>query len=364
MGINSGKKILIYGAGAIGRGFLAPTFCKLGYEISFVDKDELLINELKSRNEYITAFSNHSHYDLVEVNYKNAYLLGEEDKALKETDFVFSCVGPKNITYFAKKLKSVPTIISFENDCESANRIAMFCDNEHCYFGIPDVIASNDAPNELKRIDPLCLVSEYGELAIQKGNFIFPKEVSTYDSVELERYWNCKFFLHNTPHACAAFLGKLVNAKYLHQAMQQSAIEKTVVSVMNSTKEAMKINKMADSKFIEFYAKKEIARFKDKLLYDPISRVGRDPLRKLQKNDRLIQSLKLIDAANQNTCGISATIKAVLYDAQKNYLADAFEELNEMPTEEKLLERICGLKSDSRLFNEIVSQPLMQLVFA
>ena len=43
------KKILIFGAGAIGRGFIAPIFYKNKYEISFVDKDKNLVLELKKK---------------------------------------------------------------------------------------------------------------------------------------------------------------------------------------------------------------------------------------------------------------------------------------------------------------------------
>jgi mannitol-1-phosphate/altronate dehydrogenase len=44
------KKILIFGAGAIGRGFVAPLFFKNNYEISFVDSNMSLINKLKKKN--------------------------------------------------------------------------------------------------------------------------------------------------------------------------------------------------------------------------------------------------------------------------------------------------------------------------
>ena len=62
---NTNKKILIYGAGAIGRGFLAPIFNNLGYEIFFVDKNKEIINEMKSRNFYKTAFSENNKYKIV-----------------------------------------------------------------------------------------------------------------------------------------------------------------------------------------------------------------------------------------------------------------------------------------------------------
>lgn len=357
-------KILIYGAGAIGRGFLAPTFYKLGYEISFVDTDPFVLAELKSRNSYTTAFSNHTHYDLVEVKYANVYALGEEDKDLEKIDFVFSCVGPKNVVSFAKKLSNVPTVISFENDYETTQILKEQSGNSNCYFGIPDVITSNDAPSELKRVDPLCLVSEYGEFAIEKGNFVFPKQISTYSTEDLLKYWNCKFYLHNTPHASAAFLGKLFNVTYVHEAMNVETIQKIVNSVMESTKKAMKQKNMAESNFIDFYAQKEISRFKDKMLYDPVSRVGREPLRKLRKQDRLIESLKFISETGQDTNGICITIKAALFDVLENYNYEAFDLLEEVPTEQNILEKLSGILPSSELAKQIHKQTLVQAMFA
>ena len=43
-----------------------------------------------------------------------------------------------------------------------------------------------------------------------------------------------------------------------------------------------------DKKFTKFYGSKEFKRFSNKLLFDPISRVAREPFRKLQRKERLI----------------------------------------------------------------------------
>ena len=43
------KKALIFGAGAIGRGFLAPLLFENNYQISFVDKNKNLIKKLKKK---------------------------------------------------------------------------------------------------------------------------------------------------------------------------------------------------------------------------------------------------------------------------------------------------------------------------
>jgi mannitol-1-phosphate 5-dehydrogenase len=357
------KKLLIYGAGAIGRGYLAPMFYELGYEIFFVDKDISIISCMKRRKEYQTAFVKDDVYEMKKVKYSGAFFPGEEDNLISKVDLVFSCVGPRNITQFAEKLKKAKSVISFENDAETVEIFKKLSGNEHCYFGIPDVITSNSCCPKLKEIDILCMISECGEIAIEKGNFNLPKDIRVYKKSELEKYWNCKFYLHNTPHATSAFLGKLFGCEYLHQSMEIPEVECTVRSVMDSMKNAMKIKKMADDDFIDYYAEKEIMRFKDKLLFDPISRVGRDPLRKLRPNDRLIKCARLIQETNQDLRGICLSIKAAVYDALRNSYNDTFDILKEPPTEELILKKISEIKEDESLMSAILNQntPLLLL---
>lgn len=350
------EQIVIYGSGAIGRGFLAPIFDKLGYRINFVDKNPLLINSLKSRNIYRTAFSNHNNYNIIKVRYENAFLLGDEDKILNSTDIVFSCVGPNNISDFAYKLRNVRRIISFENDRESAEKIRKMSGNENCYFGIPDVITSNDRPDSLKKIDPLCLVSEYGDIVIEKGNFYFPEKIKECSREELEKYWNCKFYLHNTPHAAAAFLGKLFGKKYVHESTKIPIINSIVGSVMESTKNAMKLKGMAEDDFIDYYAKKEVERFRDLRLFDPIERVARDPIRKLRNNDRLMGSAKIMQETNQNMEAMLIVIDVVIQDALINYSKQLLDILHERPSKYLILKRICGLEENNPLFKKILDQ--------
>lgn len=349
------KKILIYGTGAIGRGYLAPTFNQLGYEIFFVDNNPKITNELKSRNSYKTAFSKHGKYNIIKVKYSDAFFPGEEDKILNSVDFVFSCVGPNNLNEFPKKLKHVKSIISFENEFESVEKIKQLSGNEKCFFGIPDVITSNTACKSLLKIDPLCLISENGTIAIEKGNFIFEKEIPVYNKEDLTKYWNCKFYLHNTAHAAAAFLGKLSNVTYLHEAMQIPQIEWIVSSIMKSIEKAMHINKMADKNFIELYSQKELKRFKDKLLFDPISRVGREPLRKLRKHDRLIRAARILEETKQDTSLICIIIKAAIHDALQNCQKELIEK-GISPTEKDILKKISNIENTDPLFKKIIQK--------
>ena len=47
------KKILIFGAGAIGRGFIAPQFFKHNFDIYFADSDTDLVSKLNVKKEIV-----------------------------------------------------------------------------------------------------------------------------------------------------------------------------------------------------------------------------------------------------------------------------------------------------------------------
>ena len=70
------KKILIFGAGAIGRGFIAPVFYKNNYEINFVDIDKNLVQKLKKHNNYKIAIANNKKYKFENVKFKNIFFFG------------------------------------------------------------------------------------------------------------------------------------------------------------------------------------------------------------------------------------------------------------------------------------------------
>ena len=141
-------------------------------------------------------------------------------------------------------------------------------------------------------------------------------------------------------------------------------IESVVKAVMESMKNAMKIKGLAKGDFIDFYAEKEIQRFKDELLFDPISRVGRDPLRKLREHDRLIKSAKFIEETGQDLRGICLVIRAAVYDALTHNYQDSFELLNETPTEAGILKKVSGLKEDGKIMGMVLNQtPMFKIPF-
>jgi mannitol-1-phosphate 5-dehydrogenase len=106
--------------------------------------------------------------------------------------------------------------------------------------------------------------------------------------------------------------------------------------------------------------KKEIKRFTNKLLYDPISRVARDPLRKLAHDNRLVKAIQvaLFNKSLPKNCAIG--IKAALKyfnknDEQSKHLKVMIENFGE----KYVLNKICGLKNNEALVNFCLLQKII-----
>lgn len=290
--IMSGKKILIYGAGAIGRGYLAPLLQKYDVELSFVDIDMSIIAEMKKRQTYKAAITKENGYEFVEVPIKQVFLLNEKVN-VEQYDVVFCCVGPNNCYDLAERFKRAKAVISCENDSSTSVGLRELSGNPNIYFGIPDVITSNTASREMLKKDSLTTITEEGILVLEKGDYKLPEEILQVDPNELKMHWMCKLFIHNAPHAIVAYLGWLKGYTYIHEAMADPDIEEVVNGSICEITDGVIAAGYATKDFANMYKEKELKRFKNKFLFDTILRVAREPLRKLGKDNRIILGLRI-----------------------------------------------------------------------
>lgn len=289
------KNVVIIGAGAIGRGYLPLVLNNDKYNFVFIDKNLKILNLLKKKKYYFSYKIKNNLYKKKKIFIKSAFHINQlAQLKLKNLSLCFVCIGPRNIKDIIFFLKTINTpIIVCENDPETVNEIKKNIKNKKVFFAVPDVITSNTSPKKLLKKDQLSIVSEDGELYIEKGPRIYGelKFLSRKDLLKIQ--WTAKLYLHNTPHCIAAYLGSIINVKYIHNAMQNPFVRKIVEGSMNEMLKTLKLNWDISQNFLEWYAQKEINRFKNRLLFDPISRVAREPLRKLEINGRLIGAAQL-----------------------------------------------------------------------
>lgn len=355
----SQEKILIVGAGAIGRGFLAPYFVERGYAVHFAEKNTQIIEYFRNRSSksYQTAVSKENGYKILNVPFLGCFSIEHLGDALDDTDYIFFCVGIKELEAAAALVSkkygdaaSLKAIYSVENEPLSVETLKpYFKAVAKIGFGVPDVITSSLAPDNLLGVDPLCVVSEQGALFLEGSYLKDAGEEYSDDYVKL--HWICKKYLHNTPHAAIAYLGAEKEYRFIHEACRDEDIERIIERLLKSIRTLLeKVYGIAPS-FLADYATKELKRFKDIQLCDPIERVGRNPEIKLQPEERIVRIATLLQEYNLPINDISRILySALIYEASDNF--NKIKTKADLPT---LIENICKIDRTSILGKAILA---------
>jgi len=292
------KHILVFGAGAIGRGYLPWVFSPKKFEYDYVEKNATICRLINHEGGFVTrkvtTVNGKGTYRRLSVPVNRCFLPGEESKTIDHYDVVMVAVGPRNALSLAPSLKGTKKpIICFENDPTIHKSLQNMTGNNMIVFGIPDVIASNTAPAKMLVGDPLSIVTEDGFCYVDKLISAVGGKVRYVTKGELDKQWLAKFYLHNTPHCIAAYLGALAGASYIHEVMDIVKARKIVTGAMKEMQRMLLRRYKLKKEFVTWYADKELGRFESKLLYDPVSRVAREPFRKLAPNERLLGAAQL-----------------------------------------------------------------------
>ena len=229
--INLCQNILIYGAGAIGRGYVPWLFKDEEVDLSFVESNQELRNNLLDQGSYTSFMTNDKGYDSLKVDFKDC--LTEHDVNFSIYDGVITAVGPRQIFELRDSLSKFDCpVLFFENDSSLPDQLASLTGSSNFYFGIPDVITSNTAPDKLLDHDPLSITTESGISFADQSAFQIGGDIQYVETKELWKQWMAKLYMHNTPHCIAAYLGSLYNQDYLHEGMSNNSISKIVEGSM------------------------------------------------------------------------------------------------------------------------------------
>ena len=111
------KKILVFGAGAIGRGFIPWIFPPSEFEISYVESDPKIRDLLNKQKKFLTFKTMNDRYEKLEVPIVHCYCPGKEVEIIENVDVVITAVGPRNALSLKESLinTNVP-VICCEND--------------------------------------------------------------------------------------------------------------------------------------------------------------------------------------------------------------------------------------------------------
>lgn len=305
-------KAIQFGAGNIGRGFIGAVLAQAGYELVFADVVEELLKQINERKEYTVHVSDHNSYD-VGVKGVRAVNSGSQEAVheIADADIVTTAVGLRILKFVAPTVaKGIAArkaagnekplnVIACENGLKATSQLKelVYAQLEPevaewagAHVGFPDAAVDRIVPPVRCEIPLDVAVEDYFEWDVERASFVGPvPEIKGMTPVDnLLAYVERKLFTLNTGHATAAYLGKMKGIATIGECVADPKIAAIVKEAMQQSGEGL-VRKFGFDHDAHFaYIEKILRRFSNPYLRDECDRVGREPLRKLSPNDRLI----------------------------------------------------------------------------
>ncbi len=380
------KSGIQFGAGNIGRGFIGHLLWESGYTTVFVEVFPKLVDQLNERAQYPLRLLGKNRKEInLTIDNLVAYRTDETQKiaeAITSAEVGFTAVGVKNLPAIAPlvaegiKLRLKRNPVSFNIFlCENLKDAPNYFKNEvmahlgetekqflQDKVGFVGTVVARMVPvmdNRFGVDDPLFIVAEsyhilpYDAKAI-KGtapNIAGLKPVDNFPS-EVDK----KLFIHNLGHATLAYFGYLKGYQFIHQSIADREIKTMLDEVLNETFTAI-LHKYTDldrKEQIEFVEDLK-GRFTNPLLMDTVQRVGRDPVRKLGPEDRIIGGIKLCLSQNIFPKAILAVGGAALsYDYPNDPDAVKLQQMIATEGVPAVIQKVCGIDSQTEVGQEII----------
>lgn len=317
-------KIVIFGAGKIGRSFIGQLFGRSGYKIVFIDVDPVMISMLNKRASYRVVIKGEKEEDIIisKVQAISAFDRSSVIEAVSTAGIVAVSVG-KNalemvIPVIAASLvkrnnenPDKPLDIILAENMRSAAEFTRELLIKHLTPGFPvesfiGLIETSIGkmvpiiPLAEAEKDPLVVFAEpYNTLILDGKGFKSPvPDVKGLAPKNNIKAWvDRKAFIHNLGHATAAYFGYSLHPRsvYMFEILDDPAVLTFTREVMCQSAEILL--KAYPSEFtltdLENHIDDLINRFRNRALQDTVFRVGHDLQRKLGADDRFMGSIHL-----------------------------------------------------------------------
>ena len=377
------KRAIQFGAGNIGRGFIGYLLSISGYHVIFADIDEELVKALNDKGGYRVQIAGER---IVEVDVKNISALSSLDERLIDeiarADLITTAVGPKALKAIAptmakgiqkkkeEKNTSYLNIIPCENMVGAADylkeQVENYLDEDlksfmAKYVGFVNCVVDRIVPPSYGKMEDITqvMVEEFSEWIVDskafKGDRPKIKGMELKDN--LIPYIERKIFTLNTGHAIAAYLGYLKGYTTIRESIMDPDIKAIVLAAMRESGQVLIERYGLDSLAHEEYIQRILSRFLNPHLKDLVTRVARQPLRKLSNGERLIKPLKgTVEYGLENENLIRGIAAALSYDYPEDEEAVEMGRILKDNNTLEAIAKITGLDSSSNIVEKIYKE--------
>ena len=314
-------KLVLFGAGKIGRSFIGQLFSRAGYEVVFVDKDERLIDALNRQHSYKVLICD-AHPETMVVN--NVRGVHADDTAtvveeIASADILAVSIGKNGLPHIVPVLSK--GLLKREKDspgqaldiilAENMRNADVFLHGELAKV-LPATYPLNErvglVETSIGKMVPLAVdqsggdilsvsAEAYNTLIVDKKGFKNPvPAVAGLEAKENMKAWvDRKLFIHNFGHAAVAYRSYLLHPEFVYtwEALEDETVRNFAGEAMRESATVLETvypGVFADG-HLQMHIDDLLHRFANRSLGDTIFRVGCDLYRKLSPDDRIITPL-------------------------------------------------------------------------
>lgn len=314
------RRAVVFGAGAVGRGFVGPLFSAAGWHVTYVDVLPALIDTLNADGRYRQiVVDNHGRravwvgpVDAVAVSDANGVI-----RALVRADMAATAVGAANLGRLApliaaglaerRRHGALPLdFLLCENLHDVGGVLRAALDEAHGgdtseLAGLAATSVGRMIPSETQDpADPSAVVVEpYAQLPYDASALLNsrPDVPGLVPVRHFGMYGDRKLYIHNMGHCMLAYLAHARGLTYVWEAVELPELRYLVHTAMTESAAALAaVHHVSIGPLFE-HVNDLLYRFGNRALGDTSARVGRDPERKMQVDDRLLGAYRLCRTA-------------------------------------------------------------------
>lgn len=354
-----------FGAGKIGRGFLAQLYTRSGIEVIFVEPRPEIVESLNRHRSCWIEWTDGVRETIAPVSALHASDTDAIADAFARADVASTAVGLNALPRLAPLIAAGLRRRAAQNPKPLNLLLGENALNAHTVLrdallqprspdeqdllnllGLVRCIIGRQAVAELPGDPPGVRVDRYSKLPVDADALIGepPPVVGLQPVCPFEIYMQRKLYLHNGLHALIAYLGATRDYTTIQHALQDPEIHALFVQGASALSRALLKKHPFDVQEHAAAVQDILARIQDPHLDDPIARVAREPLRKLRPDDRLVGAYKLLAAQGEDPTPFRKAILAAL--AYNDPADPESQQLQQMIRErgaEAVLREWCGL---------------------
>lgn len=373
------KTAVHFGAGKIGRGFIADLLHASGYRIVFADVVQPLIDLVNKDHEYSLFLIDHDYEERTIDNIVAYSTVTEAERVVEEivraeilTTSVMATNLPKIAPLLARALKArrqmrtdgQPKLIVMA--CENAIMGTDILKKSMLETGIMTEAEMDSVavfPNTA--VDRMVFdghhhgkdgieIGDAFELAIEKNKLEDPasEPVQGAEYVDdLEKFLQRKIYMVNCGHALTSYFAFVNGYKTVQEGLADADIRESVRrAVMESAAALEKIYGFSHESLEAYMQVMIFKRYTTPGVCDPITRVAREPIRKLAPNDRILgPAIQCEKLGLDNTWLLKGAACALRYKNPEDAQAVELQDFIAQNGVEAAIEKYIGLPAGHRM---------------